>query len=650
MILAAASASRVLALGAFCFAVAATPAEPSAASKRPDLLLVTLDTTRADELEVAGGGARTPNLNRLAAAGARFVRALSPAPLTLPAHASLLTGLDPNEHGLRDNGGGALPSAATTIAEELSRAGYVTVAVVGSRVLDRRFGLNRGFDIYDDRMAAERTGEFGYAERPASEVVDAALAAVTAATAVTGVTAATAATAATGTLPERPLFLWVHFYDPHAPYRGAGASERERYRGEIAEVDRQIGRLLADLRPDRQRWVIAVGDHGESFGEHGEQEHGFLLHEPTLAVPLIVQGPGAAAGTVIRAPVSIRDVAATLAGLGGLRRTRLAGRALGLRGEPEPGPIYHETDFPASTFGWSPLAAVTRGRWRFVDGPNPALFDLEPDPGESVNRAGERTEIVRELRRELRSLQSRKAMVPDAAPKDAELARALASLGYLSGASGRRGTIDPAAGLAMLAELAEVNQLVSAGDLAVALARLRDLVRRSPYSVPFLARLAYAEQLAGDFGAARAALVAALSVNSENEFLHTSLGELEREAGRPAAAETAFRNAVRSNPRHAPAWLGLGEILARSGRGGEEEQKLREAVAAQCESGAIHARLAQIALARGDLPAAELDGRRATELLPAWAPAWRLWGEAASRAGNRGAANERFARALSLGG
>ncbi|MGE0641969.1 MAG: sulfatase-like hydrolase/transferase [Thermoanaerobaculia bacterium] len=629
------------------FVIAALAGVPGWAGP-PDVVLVTLDTLRADELGCYGGAARTPNLDRLAAGGVRFARALSPVPLTLPAHASLLTGFDPNEHGLRDNNGGVLPHEATTIAESLSASGYATIAVVGSRVLDHRLGLDRGFDVYDDRMAAERVGEFGYAERPAREVVDAALREGRA-------------------VPEkRPLFLWVHFYDAHSPYEGAGTSERERYRSEIEAIDREIGRLLAALasmRADRPRWVIAVGDHGESFGENGEFEHGYLLHEATLAVPLIVQGPGLKPGTVLRAPVATVRLAATMAAVAGppgsaapsaspspsgTSRPRVAGRPLELGRENEPLPVYHETEFPASTYGWSPLVAVSRGRWRLVVGPKPALFDLEADAAELANRLSAEPEVARELRKALRELERRPALHAGPAPRDADLAAALASLGYLSGASAKRGTLDPAEGLRLLPDFEVAKRKLAAGDLAGARADLRTLVRKSPYSVPFLSQLAYAEQRAGEFATARRTWELALAVNPANEFLLTGLAALELEAGQPEAAERAYREALAANPRHLPAWIGLGEMLSRAGRPADEERALRDAVAAHCDSAILHTRLARIGLARGELAAAEADGRRATELLPDWPVAWQVWAEVAARAGDETAARERAARARAL--
>ncbi|MEO8198578.1 MAG: sulfatase-like hydrolase/transferase, partial [Thermoanaerobaculia bacterium] len=517
----------------------------------------------------------------------------------------------------------------------LRGAGYATVAVVGSRVLDRRFGLDRGFDLYDDRMAAERTGEFGYPERPAGAVVDAAL----------------AATAATAAVSSPPLFLWVHFYDAHAPYEGAGDDARSRYRSEVEAIDRELGRLLDQLRPGRPRIVAVVGDHGESFGEHGESEHGYLLHEPTLAVPLVLSGPGVPAAGTRPETVGIRRLAATLVALAGVKASRLGGPALAVEGGESAGAesVYHETEFPASTFGWSPLAAVTRGSWRFVLGPQPALFDLATDPQERANRLREEPERVRSLRKELARLSGRARLAPPAAaPLDDELRRQLESLGYLSGATALRGTLDPAEGVLLLADFAAAKQRLTAGDATGARDTLRQLVGRSPQSVPFLSVLAQAEGALGEFTAARAALLAAAAVNPRNEFLATSLGRLEVAAGRPAEAEEAFRRALEMQPRCLPATLALGELLVRSGRGAEEEGLVRAAVAAGTESGVLLTRLGEIELRRGDVAGADGHLAEATRLLPEFATAWKLWAEVARRQNDAAAAAIRAARAAAL--
>ncbi len=604
------------------------PAPEGPATGRPDLLLVSIDTLRADAPGCYGGRAKTPRLDALAAAGARFSRALTPVPLTLPAHATLLTGLDPNQHGLRDNGQGALAQPIPTLAELLHAAGYETLAVVGSRVLDRRFGLDRGFARYDDRMTAERTGEFGYPERSAAAVVDAALA------------------GAAASAPSQPLFLWVHFYDAHAPYDAPGDDPHSRYLGEVEAVDRELGRLLDGLRPERPRIVAVVGDHGESFGEHGESEHGYLLHTPTLAVPLVLAGPGVPPRRTIAQTVGIRRLAATLVRLAGLEGGALGGPALELAGALPATPVYHETEFPASTFGWSPLSAVTTGDWRFVAGPRPALFDVARDPGELMNRLRDEPDRVRSLRQELAKLAARPRLAPPAsAAVDEELRRQLESLGYLSGASARHGSIDPAEGVLLLVELENAKRQLSAGNAPAAQATLRKLVGRSPGSVPFLSQLAQAEERLGDVDAARRALLAAAAVNPQNEFLQVSLGELELRAGRSAEAERAFHRALAIQPRFAPAALALGELLARAGRAVEEEALLRTVAAAGAQSGVLLTRLGEIELRRGELAAADLHLAEATHLLPEFATAWRLWAEVARRRGDVEAAAARAARA-----
>ncbi len=621
------------------FAAPACEAADAESKRPPDILLVSIDTLRADLPGCYGGPARTPRLDALAESGLLFTRALTPVPLTLPAHATLLTGLDPNQHGLRDNGQGALAPAIPTLAELLRGSGYATVAVVGSRVLDRRFGLGRGFDLYDDRMTAERTGEFGYPERPASAVVDAALAAGAAVDS------------------SQPLFLWVHFYDAHSPYDGPGDSPRRRYQGEVEAIDREMGRLLDSLRPGaarrlrRPRVVAVVGDHGESFGEHGETEHGYLLHTSTLAVPLVLAGPGVPPAQRRTEAVGIRRLAATLARLAGVDAAKLGGPALELTGPTASTAvaIYHETEFPASTFGWSPLAAVTVGTWRFVSGPRPALYDLAADPGELANRLRQSPERARGLKKELERLVQRARLAPPApAPLDDELRRQLESLGYLSGASARRGSIDPAEGVFWLPDFADAKHRLASGDPTGARQLLRQLVGRSPESVPFLTQLAQAEEELGDVVAARSALSAAAAVNPQSEFLQTSLGELELRAGRQAEGERALRRALAIEPRFLPAVLALGQLLVRSGRAAEEEALVREVVAAGVESGVLLTRLGEIELRRGEIAQADRHLAEATRVLPEFATAWRLWAEVAGRQNDAEAAAARAARAAAL--
>src|SRR5713101_4816300 len=334
------------------------------------VVLVSIDTLRADHVGAYGDGqAETPALDAIAREGLVFDAAWSPVPLTLPAHASMLSGRYPPRHGVRANGVHRLAGTVPLVAESFVRGGFRSAAVVGGYPLDARFGLGRGFDLYDDRMPASSAGAH-YPERRGAEVADRAIAWLQ----------------QQGT--DGRVFLFVHFYDPHADYDPpppyAARFAGRPYDGEIAYVDAQVGRLRSALEA-QGRWrdavVLVVSDHGEGLGEHGEDTHGMLLYEPTLRVPLVVRAPAVRPG---RAPeaVSIVDVAPTLLALSGLPRLSDAD-GVSLVGTRDPQrALYAETLGPLLDHGWSGLRALRRGRWKLVDAASPELFDLAADPGE----------------------------------------------------------------------------------------------------------------------------------------------------------------------------------------------------------------------------------------------------------------------------
>ncbi|MET0553124.1 MAG: sulfatase-like hydrolase/transferase [Vicinamibacteria bacterium] len=619
-------ASAALLLGAL--------AVPAAGAAPRSVVLITLDTTRADALGCYGGRAATPALDGLAARGLRYTGAVTPSPLTLPAHASLLTGLEPPEHGVLDNGLARLTDGVPTLATVLDAAGYATGAFVSSRVLDRRFGLARGFDVYDDRMAAEQTGEYGYPERDAAAVTEAALAWLK-------------------TVPRgRPFFVWIHYYDAHAPYGAPGASDAERYAGEVAAVDRQVARVLAALPPGAAAPVVAaVADHGESLGEHGERGHGLFLYGTVVRVPLIVAGPGVPSGRVVEGAVASRRLAATLLAASGAPG-RLAGDVLpGVPGGKPPAPVYSETWLPATAYGWSPLRSWSDGRWRFVDAPRRELFDTQADPGETQNRTSSDAAVQSQL---LAALDARvKAMtvrtVSEAAP-DPATAEAIRSLGYLSGASGRRaGTLDPKDGLALLEELEAAKRLLDGGRAAEALPRLRALSDKSPGNVPFLGQLARAQEDAGDRDGAVRTLRHARDLNPRSDFAHLHLADALRRKGDAGPARQGYEDALAVNPRLSAAWLALAEMAKDRGGAAEERALLVRAADAGTESVALLTRLGQLELAAGALASAEGRLRDATALTPGFPSAWLLWGAVAERAGRPADALSRYERAVRLG-
>lgn len=602
-----------LALAAAVAPASAPAAEGThAAAAPPSLLLITLDTTRADAIGAYGGAAAaaTPELDALAAAGIRYVRAIAASPLTLPSHATLLTGLDPVEHGVRGNGTAALSDRIPTLAEALSERGYSTAAFVASRVLDRRFGLDQGFATYDDAMLAERIGEYGYPERPADAVTDAA-------TAWVGERA-----------PGEPFFLWVHYYDPHAPYEPppelAGESERSRYLGEVAFVDRQVGRLLAAARAQSPALLVAaVGDHGEALGEHGERGHGIFLYRATIEVPMILAGPGVPRGRVIDEPVAIRRLAATLLALlgqgGGLPGPPLPGAAAEAPQAPQP--IFSEATMPAEVYGWAPLAAVTDGHWRFIVAPRPELYDLVVDPGELTNRAADQPDQTARLRSALEGLASRQPVATASPPQlDAETRAALLALGYLEAVPGSSAdAIDPKDGVALLADFERAKGLLADGNAADARAILEGLVARNPSNVPFLSRLAEAQLAAGDGETALATWHRALELRPRSEFLELARADALRRLGRDDEARRAFRRALEIDPRNAPAWLGLAGL---AGSAQEELAVLTEAIAGGTDSVVVLLEAARLEAAAGRAEAARGRLESAAALMPGAAVVW----------------------------
>ena len=355
---------------------AASPTKPAVAT-RPNLLLVTLDTTRADRLGCYGRtGAATPSFDALARGGVLFENALSPAPLTLVSHATLLTGLDPRRHGVRDNAGFRLDATHPTLASILKANGYHTAAAVSAAVLDRSTGIGRGFDTFDDRVRIGSRSELNFEERAASQVTSAARRLLDAA--------------------EPPFFLWVHYYDPHAPYVPPRPfSDRfaaSPYEGEIAFMDQGFGKLLEALDARRltsRTLIVVAGDHGESLGEHGEDKHDLFVYQATQRVPLLIRGPRVPAGRRVSANVGLVDLLPTIVDLLGLpaaQAKEMDGEsvvplfAAGTRAGSVGRAYEMESMFPGYAYNWAPPLALVSGQFKYVATPTPELFNLVADP------------------------------------------------------------------------------------------------------------------------------------------------------------------------------------------------------------------------------------------------------------------------------
>jgi len=397
---------------------------------RPNVLLITIDTLRADRLGCYGDReAATPVLDALAARGVRFPDAVAHVPLTLPSHATILTGLTPLKHGVRDNAGFVLGPSIRTLAEQFRASGFDTAAFVSGFPVHHRFGLGRGFNVYDDRFPrGEDPARPPYIERRGDQTV-----------------AAASAWLARRQDPEtRPFFLWLHLFDPHAPYDPPepfkSRFSARPYDGEVAFADAQIGVLLDQLAQaglvDRTL-VLATSDHGEGLGEHAEPTHGLFIYDSTIRVPLILAGPGIPSGRVVASLARGIDVAPTLLDLAHLPPLPDAeGRSLkatwGERKAVDE-PAYVESLFGRLSFGWAPLYGWRDRQLMFIDAPRPELYDARTDPGQLHDLSGARTADADRYRHVIEAAVSR-APAAQPGPTSREARDRLRSLGYTGGA------------------------------------------------------------------------------------------------------------------------------------------------------------------------------------------------------------------------
>jgi choline-sulfatase len=584
---------------------------PRRATPRPNILLITIDTLRADRV----GRGLTPAIDGLAARGMRFTSARATAPLTLPSHTSILTGMLPPQHGVRLNG---VPLVgAPTLGRIFHDAGYRTGGFVGAYVLDRRFGLSGGFDTYDDRIPRDpAAGARLEAERRGNFVVDAALGWL-------------------GRSSSQPFFAWIHLYDPHAPYEPpaeflAKAGGRA-YDGEVAFADAQVARVLDWLTKSGEatKTVVAIaGDHGEGLGDHGELTHGMLAYDSTLRVPLIVAPPalddararegGSHAGSAIDRPVSLSQIAATLLQFANVpspaeMQPSLLQAEDGTRGakatrEPD---LYSETTYP-ETAGWHALQAIVDGRWKLVSSSGTELYDLAVDPAEQHNIAGSKDSLAQGMRKRARDLAAAAPATTGALSADA--AERLRALGYVSGAAQPVGdaAANPADHIAAWNTFERELSRLAAGDARGALTGLAALARRYPESPVFQATyaralkdtgrpaqavdlyrrlvarwpkdasmyhdLAVAATAAGMPDEAARAERAALTLQPANADASNGLGLLLIESGKPAEAVGAFEHAVQDDPSNATFWTNLGNARREAGDAVRAEQAYRTAL------------------------------------------------------------------------
>lgn len=568
--------------------------------ERPErILLVTIDTLRADRVGAYGfKGAHTPTIDALAKDGVRFDAAMSPVPLTLPAHATLMTGLDPDRHGVRHNAVFALEPAIPTLAERLRASGFGTAAFVGAFVLDDRFGLARGFDVYDDRIGERRSGEavVGFAERPAGEVVDAFLA----------------------WLPSAPdrFFAWVHVYDPHSSYDPpAGFSlgfPGRLYDGEIAYVDAQLARLLDALgkRFDPAGTLVVVtADHGESLGEHGEPTHSYSLYEATQRIPLIWSGPGFRGGATVPDVVRLADVAPTLlASVGAEPFADASGRDLHavVRGGAKPEPAYSETLATHLDYGWNALFSVRDERWRYVQAPQPELFDVQADPRELRNLVAEQPDVAREREAWIAARRASAKPLGAGTELSADERARLQALGYVAGGADLQNAdlsgADPKQRLVVLQALDRAESLGAKGRWAEAYAQLAAFEEDGAMFRSIRASFAVN---AGLLDEGERDIRAALAREPERADFQTVLALVHEKRGDDAGAIAIYQHLLEVDPNDAAASVALGRIAESKRDLPEAERQFRRAIEQRPGSGEAIWRLAALRMEAGDLATAD---------------------------------------------
>ena len=558
---------------------------------KPNVVLVTLDTTRADRLGCYGyAPARTPNLDALAGRGALFTQAATTVPLTQPAHSSILTGMHPTYHGVRVNGGTALAASQVTLAEALSEKGYETAAFIGAFVLDGRWGLNQGFDVYDDTFDLGRYKhlDLGSVQRPGNLVVDAAL----------------------GWMEghkQAPFFAWVHLYDPHVPYEPpepfrsqfGGRGLEGLYDGEIAFTDEQVGRLLAWLKAsglDERTIVVVAGDHGEGLGSHGEGTHGYFVYDYALHVPLIVAAPfRELRGVRVDSQASLVDVFPTVLALGGIEPLpHVQGRSL-LRAirhprEERASYAYGESMAPSLQFGWAPLQTLRTPRFKFILAPRPELYDLVADPDETTNVIARHGVVADEMRQRLDRLvgeTSHGAPEPEAANLDKETLQSLAALGYI-GAAGPARAADPSRPLAdpkdklgVFSAVQQAGELILKDDYAAAVASLEPALREDPAMAQARLLLATSYSELGRKREAKAQFDLVLADDPRSVQALIGVANLLVDEGRTDDVVALCRRTLSIDERNTQAYTLLGEVYAGRGRPAEALPLFEKAVAIQ---------------------------------------------------------------------
>jgi len=612
-----------------------------------NVLLVTLDTTRADHLAgYAAKGVRTPAIDGLANRGVLFENAYTPAVMTLPSHASILTGLLPPVHGVRDNATYMLRPEVETMTEALRAAGYRTGAAVGAVVLDSMFGLDQGFELYDDNLPESGSHDAFFARRDATMVTDAALSWLS-------------------TVKGSRWFLWAHYFDAHAPYRPPRPFSQQYqnpYDAEIAYMDSEIGRLLAGIRDEgsaERTIVVLVADHGEGFRDHGEMSHGVFLYDETARVPLVISVPGyTEEARRVRAVVRTTDIMPTVLDLLRLPpRAAVQGKSLWplMSGKTETMDLdaYSESTTAALSYGWSPMASLRSGKWKLIYAPHPELYDMDADPGERRNLAEQNGAVVEEIKGKLQGLLA--SLTPSAGPAapggeiqlDADEEAKMRSLGYVGGSGGEEeaslrarlakspdailggpelGLADPKDQIPLLDSINRVAMAYGRGEFRSVISLAGEFLAVFPENDHVRQYEADSYRGLGEYDKALDLYRQILSRDPGNLDALLNSGWSLMGLERLDEARDVFEKALEIHPGHVFALSSLGDIAFVEGDYAEAAKYYREILLNRPNHLKSVLAMAKIFEQRGLRKEAKISYRRATELAPRNIDAWLALG------------------------
>jgi arylsulfatase A-like enzyme/Flp pilus assembly protein TadD len=580
----------------------------------PNILFIVVDTLRADHVGCYGyNKIKTPNIDSLAELGTRFDRVVAQVPLTLPSHASFMTSTWPEYNNVKDNGD-KLSGSAVTLAEVLRDNGYVTGAFVSTFVLAHRFGIGQGFDAYDDDVERVTPGHvirLMNEERTADKV-------------------SARAVSWLENNKDKRFFLWVHFYDPHAPYVPPSPYKemysKAPYDGEIAFTDENIGRILAALRDlglDRNTLVVLTGDHGEGLGDHGEEGHGLLLYDSTLKVPLIFSYPGVLPERTVRTQVRLIDIMPTILDIAGVRKNgEIQGKSLlAMIKGPRPSkdiPAYSESVYARKYFNRNEFRSFNNGEWKFIGAIEPELYDMRTDSRELINVYSREKKKADGLEKELGTLLGKisgktKPAVP--AEKDKETMEKLRSLGYLQGDNGKKKKDGSAMQLAgILEQMNAAAGMANRGTVEEAIRIYQRQLAADPENIEAMRRLGSCYKESGRYDKAVVYFTKAAYVTPEDAGAHADLAGMLRSMGRLNEAMKEIKIAVKLDPENPEMVHDMGWVYQQMGKVDEAVIQYRKALDMDDSLPSAHTNLGMCYRIKGDVDGAVKEFEKALSL------------------------------------